>query len=182
MNIFYISPYRADKNIGKAINDMVNRIAPADDDWIVLTDHDVLFLQHNTKARIEGILRKTDYSLLGAKTNRIGVPSQLYGMFLSENDSVSDHALLAEHLYWKHGERITPTEGPVAAFLMCFTGAAYRRARGFYENNIGFDSLFTHAVWKAGLKIGIMEGIYVWHSYRLGSADAANDYQHLINQ
>lgn len=177
MLIHWISPFRKDKNIGKAINEAIEQLKPGDDDFIIHTDQDVLFLLPDTKAHIIDILETTTFDILGCRTNRLGSSTQrVHGMF--NEDSISKHISCAEALWKLHGSDTHATE-VVAAMLMCFKVSTWRRLGGFYENRLNFDYLFCIRAPKIGLKVGLMTGIYVMHLYRYGSKDSQNDIKHL---
>ena len=177
MKCHWISPYDRAKNIGGAINQAIEQLNAADDDFIILTDQDVLFLLPDTKAHIINILETTKYGILGCLTNRLGSTEQLVaGMF--NEDSISKHVNCAAAQWRICGPAIYPAE-IVAAMLMCFKVSTWRALGGFDENRINFDWLFCTRAPKKGLKVGIMAGIYILHLYRYGSKDPVNDYKHL---
>lgn len=178
--IHYISPFRRDKNIGLAINDAVKTLMSRGEDWIVLTDHDTLFLLPDTKLHIEEILGKTECDILGCKTNRVGVPEQLLqGAFL-DFDGIREHIRIARDVWEGYGDQIRSTNGPVAAFMLCFRVRTWLKLSGFDEGVLNFDTLFAHKARLMGFKTGIMQGIYVWHSYRLESPAPRKDIKHLL--
>ncbi|MFA6087469.1 hypothetical protein [Mucilaginibacter sp.] len=186
VDVHWIQPYRTDKNIGKAINDAIVQICDLpdagthflqDDDWVVLMDHDILFLQPDTKAHIMDILENTTFDILGCMTNRLGSDMQLVkGMF--DVDSISTHIAQAEYRWSAYGATVVATE-VVAGMLMCFKVSTWQALGGFDENRINFDWLFCSRAPKKRLRVGIMAGIYIMHLYRWGSKYPANDYKHL---
>lgn len=178
--IHYISPYSTDKNIGGAINAAIGAINYGPEDWFVLTDHDMLWLLPDSKAQVERILGATDFKVLGCMTNRIRSREQLVsGMFI-ENDKIRDHIILAEKCRDIAGDRVKTTEGTVAAFMLCFRVSVWIAVAGFVENVLTFDTEFCREVrLMTDAKIGIMQGVYVWHSYRLMSKNPKNDIKHL---
>lgn len=180
MKVHYISPYRTDKNIGKAINDAIVQLNPDDDDWIVHVDQDVCFLRPDSKKQIEEILSTTDYRLLGAMTNRLTGKHQLYNGKISDNDSIRYHGNIATELhnkYYGQVERIY--RNPIAGMLMCFRYCDWRSIGGFKENNIWFDSKFSDDFITKGCNLGVMKGVYVFHLYRLWSKDPYSEVKHL---
>lgn len=177
MKCHWISPYDRQKNIGGAINQAIEQLNAADDDFIIHSDQDVLILLPDTKAHIMDILETTDYGILGCLTNRLGSNDQLImGMF--NEDSITAHVARAKKVWEYNGSSVAPAE-VVAAMLMCFKVSTWRKLGGFDENRINFDWLFCTRAPRAGLKVGIMAGIMVFHLYRWNSKDPANDYKHL---
>lgn len=186
MSIHYICPYSTVKNIGGAINDAIEQIAgyprDAENDWIVLTDHDMMWLLPDTKAHVEEILLSdnVNFDIMGCLTNRIRSKEQLYGNIFNQDDRIREHIKIAGHC-WKNGENtVKPAQGSVAAFMMCFKVSTYHKIGGFDQDCITFDRRFCDEARRHGMSIGIMQGIYVWHSYRLMSAKPFNECNHLI--
>lgn len=181
----YISPYRPDLNIGKAINDAVEQITAyprdANKDWIVLTDHDTLWLLPDSKAQVERILATTEFDVLGCKTNRIRSKEQLISGFFNEDDRIREHIRIAKDAQRIGGDMVLPARGPVAAFMLCFRVSMWQAVGGFTETALNFDSLFSYEALRVRPGcVGIMQGVYVWHSYRITSKNARNDSSHLI--
>lgn len=177
--IHYISPFRSDKNLGKAINDAIEYF-PHLDDWIVMVDQDVLFLRPDSKAQIEEILETTDYDLLGCMCNRLGASYQrVPGMF--EETDVLQHIECANILHNENYGKVRFVRHDLAAMVLCFKVSTWSKLRGFTENALNFDILFSHAARANKMKLGLMIGVYVFHLYRLGQPGNAKDnYQHLI--
>ena len=70
--IYYFSPFNSQKQIGKSHNEHCS-LVPNDDDWICITDSDVLFLRPDTKTQIEEIMNihGDKFQVFGCLTNRI---------------------------------------------------------------------------------------------------------------
>lgn len=179
MSVHYISPYRCDKNIGLAINEAIKAITFNADDWVILTDHDMLWLLPDSKAQVERILAETDFDVLGCMTNRIRSKEQLVGGVFNEDDRVREHIRIAEKCREVGGNSVKTANGCVAAFMMAFRASVWAYTGGFTENAINFDRLFCDQARTGGAKIGIMQGVYVWHSYRLMSSNPKQQTSHL---
>lgn len=181
MKIHYISPYRIDKNIGKAINDAITQLNPDDEDWIVHVDQDVCFLRPDSKKQIEEILSTTDYRLLGAMTNRLGVPHQLHNNCFWTNNNMQYHIEIANERHKEYyGQIELIKRGPIAAMVMCFRAYDWRSVGGFSENNLQFDIKFSDDLRIKGCKLGVMKGVYVFHLYRMWTnKDPLTDIKHL---
>lgn len=178
-NIHYISPYRIDKNIGKAINDAISQLSPSDEDWIVHADQDVCFLRPDSKAQIEEVLNRTDYDVLGCVTNRLAGTHQLYGNRFNDSADIREHIAIANECHENNYMGVVRTNINIAACMMCFRVGLWRKVGGFRENSIRFDSEFTDEVQKSGGKLGIMTGVYVLHLYRMWSDDPIYEVGHL---
>lgn len=183
MNVHYIQPYSTEKNIGLAINEAIAQLYDVReqiDCWIVLTDHDTLWLLPDSKAQVDRILHSTNFDILGCMTNRIRSPEQLINGRFIENDSIRDHIMLAEKCRENAGDYVKEAHNAVAAFMLCFRVSLWTRVGGFVENVLTFDSEFcreARVICQA--KVGIMCGVYVWHSYRLDKKNPKSYIKHL---
>lgn len=182
MKIFYISPYRTDKNFGLAINQAINDLRYQPDDWIVHVDHDCMFLLPDSKAQVERILQSTPYDVLGCITNRIRSKEQLVDGYFNPDDHIRNHIEIAEQVRLSAGDLVVDAKGVMAAFMLCFRVSAWEKAGGFVEGPVNFDTVFCGAVRAAGLRIGLMRGVYVFHAYRIMSNIPLQDVTHLINK
>lgn len=70
----------------------------------------------------------------------------------------------------------------MAAFMLCFRVSAWEKVGGFVEGTVNFDTVFCGAVRAAGLRIGLMRGVYIFHVYRIMSKIPLQDVAHLINK
>lgn len=182
--IHYISPYSTatPPNIGGAINDAIRQLSPADDDWIVHVDQDVCFLRPDTKAQIEQVLAATDYDVLGCLTNRLAGNHQLLGSEFSQASDMRKHIDKANHCHYSAYGVVRPTNINIAAMLMAFRVRTWRSVGGFREHSIRFDSEFTDAVQAKGGRLGIMQGVYVFHLYRMWSDNPVWEVGHLTTR
>jgi len=179
MKVHFVSGYRTDKNIGKAINDSIKQLNPADEDWIVNTDHDVLWLLPESKAQVIEIIENTDFHILGPRTNRLTVKNQLVPGIFDEWDMIK-HVEGAKLLKEGQGTNVRRVHEILAAFCLCFRVDVWREQGGFSENNLHFDFIFCAEALRKRLKIGIMDGVYVFHLYRPLSDNPSMDHKHLI--
>jgi hypothetical protein len=164
--IWYISPYASDLNIGREYNEQIAQL-PADD-FICIVDQDVMFLHPKTKQQIEHIVRyKADgFDLLGCWTNRLGYGYQLpNGQREKERDPVY-HYKMADKAHMCAYGVVREVEHPIAGFLMLFPRTTWEKTP-FHENQLNFDYQFSHMIRKRGGRIGMMDGVYVYHYYRM---------------
>lgn len=182
MKIHYISPYSVEKNFGLAINQAINDLRYQPDDWIIHLDHDVLFLLPDTKAQVERILQTTPYDVLGCMTNRIRSKEQLVGGYFNPDDRIKEHIRIAELCQSAGRDRVVEAKGVMAAFMLCFRVSAWEKVGGFAEVAINFDTIFNQTCRAQGLRIGLMQGVYIFHTYRIMSKIPLQDVTHLINK
>jgi len=178
MKIHYISPYRTDKNIGKAINGAICDLRTDPNDWIVHLDHDAMFLLPDSKAQLEEILRLTDYDILGPVTNRLGRGGcqTLASMYREQN--ILNHIQFAQYVKDRKGNRVVPVNAVLAAFCLCFRVGLWEELGGFTEGDLRFDINFSNEALLRRKRLGVMTGLYVFHTYRMGKD--VTDYSHLL--
>lgn len=176
--INYIQPYATDMNIGREYNIACSRVP--DDEWICITDQDVCFLRPGTKRQIEDVVHVwgDKYSLLGCYTNRVGLLYQCINGEISNNADFDHHTDIAAMCHRLHYNTIEPLNRVIAGFLMLFPKKVWNYVK-FAENSIYFDQKFSQDVMAKGGKIGLMKGVYVWHSYRLGQPNPRKYTDHL---
>lgn len=174
--IHYISPYSTSKNIGGAINAAIRQLNAPDDDWICLTDHDMMWLLPDSKARLECILSTTEYDILGPVTNRLAMPYQLASNMFDVVD-IKRHIEVARLL---ESDIVEPYPHILAAFCLCFKVSTWKQLGGFKENDVTFDVVFSLMAQQSKLKLGLMIGIYVFHAYRMWSDNPKHDTMHLL--
>lgn len=164
--VYYSTPWRSDKNIGKANNDFISLLP--DDAWVVIMDGDALWLRPDWGLCIEKVIMNApdEYGLIGCVTNRLGGLHQCYENRFSTDMDMFNHYEIANKLWEEEGTRIDPTSG-VAGVCMIFKKEIWRKAGGFKENTITADTDFNKSVIRLGYKIGLAKGLYMMHSYRV---------------
>ena len=185
MSTYIVRTWSTDKNYGKALNDFISLI-PNADDIVVITDGDVMFLTPDFGKHIEEITEANPSTdIFGCMMNRIGVPEQriLQADYLYNESDINIHFNIANNPDFMRNNiirtMVKPTNGPIAAACMWFRRSVWDQVK-FKENSIRFDMEFTFEARKKGFKLGIAPGLYVFHLYRWGSSDPANDYKHLL--
>lgn len=178
MTIHYIAVYDLEKNFGRAINERCAIVS--DNDWICLTDGDMLFLTPDWGKQIAEVIQKHDYSLYGCVTNRLAMPTQRHNGEFSNNHDMLYHYQIAkqrESERWAEVTDIT-SERVIAGMFMLFPKALWNKIK-FQEKTLHFDSLFSKAVVAQGGRLGLIEGLYAYHFYRGWSDNPRFEVSHL---
>jgi GT2 family glycosyltransferase len=168
MQVHICSPYRPDKNLGKAYNETM-QILP-DDWWGCLTDYDVQLLTPDAGRILHEYANLfPEAALLTCYTNRISSLSkmQLLDGVVSDNTDYFHHYSLAEkQKRFLYGA--TQINADISGFLMMISKKAWRE-QPFPETGICLhvDTTYGRTIRAAGKKILRMNGLYVWHAYRL---------------
>ena len=168
MKVHIIKPYALDMNLGKAYNDTISLFP--DEDWICVCDYDTMFLTPNCGEILHNYAEMfPDFGVLTCWTNRIHGMSthQLYGGKINEDDSIRNHIKVAEDVQ-NDLYTVTDLGTEISGFLMMFSKQTWNKIK-FKESGkaLGVDNWFAWDLLAAGYKVGRMNGLYVWHTYRL---------------
>jgi len=183
MTVHHITPGRADKNFGKALNDIIEFLP--DEDWICLRDIDTLPLHHREFFKqCEDIANAGEYDLIGCMTNRLGLKYQLHNGKLSEDFNIKRHIVIAQQRFLEHGSKVIDSPGTVAGIFMLFSKQTWEDVGRFHEGGIQIngsfiDFIFNEQVKKINGRIGIAPGIYLFHIYREWGQNVRMAQQHL---
>ncbi len=165
--IWDISPWRADKDLGKAYNDAFKLIG--EDDWLCLRDKDTLFLTHDAPKIIESYVDMLpNAGIFTCYTNRISLSSKHQLL----QDKIDDRADMRLHIQIAEmkKQKFTYTElhSFISGFLMVISKRTWNDHK-FKEGAgcLGIDNEYSQRILDAGLKIVRMNSVYLWHSYRL---------------
>lgn len=175
MKVHIIKPYSIEKNLGRAYNEAMSMIP--DGDWACLMDYDTMFLTpdcgqilhewatHSDKFAGLG-LGKTLYTCY---TNRIHplAKDQLLNGELSENTDIQYHIEIAEKQ--RAIKTATFIDHEISGFLMMIPKSLWHDLK-FWEQDgkcLGIDNNYSLRVLRAGYHIARIDGLYVWHTYRL---------------
>jgi hypothetical protein len=185
VNVHHITPGRSDKNIGRAINDIVKALP--DNDWICLRDIDTLPMYHEKiYHQCEQIAQAEEFDLVGCMTNRLGLHYQLVGGRKSNDSDILNHRKIGVDLYKEHGNDIMPIQQVIGGLFMLFPKSTWKTVGGFPEGGIQiqghfFDYHFCKKVMQKRLRIGIAKGIYLFHYYRFEhKEDTRKAISHLL--
>lgn len=180
IKVYYSSPFRDDKNIGKANNEFVELLP--DDAYVCLTDADALFLQPDYGKQIQEIIRNNpEYGLIGCVTNRLGGLHQCYKGEFSDEMNVRKHYYIANQLRIEFGSQVEETSG-VAGLCLIFSKANWLKVGGFVDG-IRCDTAFNRKIKALGLKVGLAKSLYMFHCYRIGETThkkAWDNIKHLV--
>lgn len=167
MTIHVITPYSREKSLGKSYNESC-RLIPTHD-WICLMDYDTLLLTPDAiSIMYEYVERFPEAGLLTAYTNRIHPTSpQLLDKKVNDCPDILWHMKKAEQMkeLLYQGTELT---GNVSGFLMLISKKTWMEFP-FTETGgcLGVDTDYWKRLIAAGKKIIRMDGLYVFHNYRL---------------
>lgn len=174
-----ITPYREDKNLGLAYNNAMQQIP--DGDWACITDWDVLYLLPETISHLNEYTRLLPdtgiFTCYGSRSH-VNSVNQMLPAGRSEIDNIRYHIDVAkkqtEQLY-----KATDLFRHLSGFLMMISKATWDQYK-FIDNMkcLDVDNIYSNKILAAGLPIRRMDGVYVWHSYRIDKD--VKDTSHLL--
>lgn len=179
MKVHFVIPYALDKNLGREYNKTM--AALPDGDWACLMDYDVQLLTPDAGRIVhEYATRAKPDQLLTCFTNRVSTLSkpQLLNGMVCENSDLRYHIGLAEkqrqHLY-----QMTQIARDISGMLMLINKKLWSEFH-FTEDSkcLGVDTEYNRRIRAAGKTIMRMDGLYVWHAYRL--MNGIHDKKHLL--
>lgn len=196
--IFDCIPYSTEKNLGKAYNKFMSLLP--EDSHACLRDGDSCWLTPDYGMHLAEYVRLYPTAILTCWTNRInelaeqqyqGVcltppfgSSQPVSMKLRDVNNMADHLRAAEYQL-KDLYHVTSLHGFVSGFCMIIPKSVWNihkfAEQQVYEdrgpnNLLGVDNDFTNRVRAAGVPVLRMDGIYLFHIYRM----LTNSKDHLL--
>lgn len=179
MRVHVCSPFRTDKNLGKAYNEAMNLLQ--DDDWACLVDMDTCFLTPDAGPILqEYATQNPNAGILTCFTNRVSPFSkrQLLNGSFSECTDFTQHIKLAEDQK-KFLYSTTPINRDISGMLMMIRKSFWIQYP-FPEDAkcLGVDTYYGRRIRESGHSILRMNGLYIWHTYRLSTG--IKDKSHLL--
>ena len=180
--IIDIIPYSTEKNLGRAYNHAMSLVG--DDDHVCFRDGDTCWLTPDYGVHLSEYVRLYPNAILTCWTNRINEKAEQQAKVDRENDHMKIHLQRAIE-YQQYLYQTTALHGFVSGFCMVvpkriwnavkFADSQVYEDRGPH-NLLGVDNDFTNRVRAAGIPVIRMDGLYLWHTYRL----LDNSKQHLM--
>lgn len=192
-------PYSTEKNIGKAYNETMALLG--DNDHACFRDGDTMWLTPDYGVHLAEYVRLYPNAVLTCWTNRINEkaeqqfnyayrrtlnPLSVCGGALRDCIDITIHLEVAKN---QLGElyKVTPLHGFVSGFCMVvpksvWNGHKFAEKQPYEDRGphalLGIDNDYTNRIRAAGIQVLRMDGIFMWHTYRLLTGD--HDKSHLL--
>lgn len=177
--IHYSSPFSLEKDLGKAYNQAISLIP--DNDWICFTDGDTLFLTSDYGKQLQEIVDlHPNTGLFTCITNRVGQKQQCYNNTISEDPNILNHRRIALQIQREKRHQVKPLNIVISGHLMLIKKSVWKEVGGFPEGTglLAVDNKFSSRILRAHKQILLMEGVYLFHYYRL--LEGSHDKSHLL--
>lgn len=165
--IYTFIPYALNKdNFGNSCNDYFKLLG--DDDWGAYLTYDQMFLTpHWLQQLYTAIENNPEVGMFTCYTNRIGSAFQKIGAD-ENNHSVRYHREFAEKIRKDKGDavKILPPEPPISGHFVLLKKSIWQEVGGFSNGFLSVDNDMHRKVVRKGYKVGLIEGLYVYHWYR----------------
>lgn len=182
--IYDCIPYSTDKNLGKAYNDFMALLPEGS--HACFRDGDTCWLTPDYGVHLAEYVKLYPNAILTCWTNRINAKAEQQ----SDVGRVREEADMKVHLSYAKGYlsnlyKVTPLHGFVSGFCMVVSKDVWNKhkfsEKQVYEdrgphNLLGVDNDFTNRVRASGVPVLRMDGLYIWHTYRL----LTNSKDHLL--
>jgi GT2 family glycosyltransferase len=177
--VFHIIPWNSDKNIGKSYNETMNMVR--DNDWVCFLDGDAVHTTSFFGTRIEQVIdNNPGYSMFTCYTNRVNCSWQIAPNIDKKSNDQKYHREFGEKLWKQNGVKVIDATKLqlLSGVMILINKNAWQKVGGFKEEKmLSVDNDIHNRIKNAGMKVGLMTGIYVQHWYRNGDV---NDKKHLI--
>lgn len=182
-------PYSTEKNLGKAYNEAFRNVSD-EVTHICFRDGDTCWLTPDYGVHLAEYVRLYPNAVLTCWTNRINERAEQQSKAWWEQIPVRESFDMRDHLetaisYTQGLYNVTPLHGFVSGFCMVVPKSVWNKHK-FAEvqpysdrgphNLLGVDNDFTNRVRAAGVPVLRMDGLYIWHTYRL----LTNSKEHLL--
>lgn len=160
MKLHPMMPYALDQNLGRAYNEAMARLA--EEDWACFLDHDAMWTTREWYRQIDEAIRfKPEAGAFTAMTNRIYSGWQRIGD-KDNHDMVYHREFGRQRLKTRTLLDVTDTKG-MGGVVICISKAAWRKVGEFVDGMLCVDHQMHFALRAAGLKVWLIEGLYVYH-------------------
>ena len=174
MNIHTFIAYDDEKDLGRAYNKNMSLLS--EDDWAVFIDHDAMFVQPYWYNTVKDAIKKNpDVGFFTCFTNRIGCGWMRVPNIDQNNHDIRYHRDIGKKLSNQETEviDITNRNPYLSGVVMICQKKVWDRIGGAKSGFLSVDNDLHIKCAKAGIKVGLISNLYVYHWYR-GDGDTSH--------
>lgn len=156
-------------NLGWCYNNFMEKID--DNDWAVFLDHDATFTTKKWFSQIEDAIE--NYPEFGAFTcmmNRVGNPVHIPKNIDRNNHNINYHREKGEEFYLNNNTIVDFNHENysllLSGVLIIVSKETWKKIGGFKEGFLGVDNCFHIDCLYNKIRVGMMNGLYLYHFYR----------------
>jgi GT2 family glycosyltransferase len=174
--ILTITAYDLDRDLARAYDEAFERLR--DDDWACFVDHDAMFTTYDWFRQLARVVEAAPPStgMVTAVTNRIGCVHQRAPGAPRTHD-YAEHRRFGAELAERHGDRLSDVThlSPISGVVMLIPKRAWAAIGRPPSGFLGVDNWIHLSMRKAGWRVFLMPGLYVYHWYRADGAEHLSD-------
>lgn len=172
--IYFFTPYSFTKKLYDAWDDYMNMVGNPDD-WVCMMDGDTLFLISDFGNQMQDYIDKyPDAGLFTCYASRTSRPFLRWPGADMTNPSLIYHRTKAEMIkIAHHGKVVDLKNNDALGYLMLIKKSTWLLVREQVrqwtadKNILGVDTRISRAIRQTGMKIYLMNGMYLLHYYRM---------------
>ena len=171
--IWFFTPYSFEKKMLAAWQAYMGLVKD-DDDWVVMMDGDIAIFQANFGHIVREYIDKyPDTGLFTCYASRSGTGYMMPEKNLMNAHNIMIHHHLSEKLQRERYLRAKEIDRRVTGHFMCIKKATWKAISKEVEkeceglNILSVDTKISETILRRGMKIRLMESLYVLHYYRL---------------
>lgn len=166
--IHTMMPFALDRNLGRAYNEAMALIG--EEDWACFLDHDAIWTTREWyRQLVEAVEFVPEAGILTAVQSR-GWQKWQWDGEANNHDMAFHRRLGREKLQVRTLLDVTENSG-IAGVVLCTSKRAWRTVGGFVDGMYCVDHAYHFACAAAGLRVYVVEGLYVYH-WRRAFGDA----------
>ena len=183
--IWYFTPYSLSKNLFSEI-DAYMHLIPNHEDWVCLLDGDTMFLYSDFGHKLQEYVNcYPQTGLFTCIANRCHYQCQTLNKTSFQQRDIVCQKNIADRVFSDNGYTVKEVNHRIAGHLMMIKVSTWMKIRAEVETMVkkqekkilGVDTKISNAILKAGMKIRIMQGFYLFHFLRLDKS--IDDDSHL---
>lgn len=166
-------------NLGWAYNNFMN-IIPNEEDWVCFLDHDATFTTKTWYTQLEDIIEANpEYGLFTCIVNRIGQRYQVPQNIDQNNHDMFYHRSVGKSFAKERYSTVTDITNVgsnlLSGVLMLVQKKTWNVIGGCPEGFLGVDNQIHKRCIQNNIKVGRMDGFYLYHWYRADGSEHVNE-------
>lgn len=164
------SPKDKPGNLGWTYRNFMEMV-PNDDDWVCFLDHDATFTSPGWYNQLQDVIDKyPDYGAFTCMMNRVGQKYHVPIGVDRDNHDIKYHRAIGKQLADQYYDQITPLNDVngqyLSGVLILIQKKAWMEIGECPDGFLGVDNEIHRRCVIHGVKVGRMDGVYLYHWYR----------------
>lgn len=160
--ILCMTPFRMDKNLGRAYNESMELLGS--DDWAVFLDHDAWWTTPRWYSQISSAIKAVPNGTFTAVTNNIASSWQRAKANGLNSEDISQHRRIGTALLQNESILDVTNTAGIGGVVIVISKMNWKLIGGFVDGMFCVDHQMHYALRAAGQKIYLIEGLYVYHA------------------